>query len=352
MAKPKSMKLRTLLTLRALLKYSDASHRMNTVKLNEHLKPYNLQFKTGRSLSDTVRILREVGLDVQSRGEWENQGIWIENRPLPEHELRKLIFAVSTNPHLSKQQATEILRSLTPFVTVYQEHLLQGLVDTVPDMKADDGLYWACAVIQEAITTGRRVRYTIDYTKFNSEDQSVVTQREWATLFTPKCIYQANGTLYMVGYNNTDRRPGAVNLKDIATIKIAFKHKDPQAAQTQDALEQIIPEQLIPGKAAEVVYEGPVLFHCRGQYIQELYNRFGPPGGPVIKDKRCRTKYPVSHAVVTSETLHWLSQIPEYGIRILGPSGLIEAVQQYYANVSANFCKPLPCNKVPSQLRD
>ena len=128
MAKPKSLKLRTLVTLHALWKHSDANHRMNTVKLNEHLRPYNVGCTTSRVLNDTVRILREWGMDVRSKGVWENQGIWIENRPLPDHELSRLIFAVTTNPHLSKDQASDILQSLKPFVTVYQEHLLQGRV--------------------------------------------------------------------------------------------------------------------------------------------------------------------------------------------------------------------------------
>ena len=131
MAKPKSMKLRTLVTLHALFKHSDATHRMNSIKLNDFLRPYNLDC-TSRVLNDTVRVLREFGVDVRNKGVWENQGIWIQDRPLPDAELNQLIFAVTTNPHLSKSQATEILQNLQPFVTVYQEHLLQGFVDCTP----------------------------------------------------------------------------------------------------------------------------------------------------------------------------------------------------------------------------
>lgn len=343
MAKPKSLKLRTLVTLRALLKYSDANHRMNSIKLNEHLRPYGLEC-TSWVLSDTVRVLRKMGIDVRHKGEWDSQGVWIEDRPLPDHELKRLIFAVTTNPHLSKSQVTDILQSLKPFVTVYQENQLQGLVETEVDMDLDDTLYWTYSVIHEAISSGRRVRYSIDYTKYNSESQTVVPCREWATLFTPKCIYQAKGTLYMVGYNNTDRRVDAVNLADIASIKLAFKHKDPKADLVSQWIDGIVPCDVVPGERQEVIYEGPVLFQCRGQYITELYNRFGAPDGPVVKDARCRTAYPVRQAAVTSETLYWLSQIPDYGIRILGPGGLTEAIKDYYAGVSNALLKPIPTN--------
>lgn len=345
MAKPKSMKLRTLVTLHALLKYSDKNHRMHSIKLNEFLRPYGLNC-TSRVLSDTVRVLREFGFDVRYKGEWDSQGVWIENRPLPDHELKRLIFAVTTNPHLSQGQATDILQSLKPFVTVYQEPLLQGLVQPEPSEDPDDSLYWAYSVIHEAIASGRRVRYSVDYTKFNSATQTIETCREWETLFTPKCIYQSKGQLFMVGYNNTDRRVDAVNLEDMSSIRMAFKHKDPHAKEVSKWIEKIIPADVVPGECRQILYEGPVTFLCRGQYVTELYKRFGAPSGPVSKDARCRTSYAVQRATVTSETLYWLSQVPNHDIRIVGPESLLQAVKGYYAELSTTLLNPvIPANR-------
>lgn len=346
MAKPKSMKLRTLATLHALFKYSDAEHRMNTVKLNEHLKPYYVDCMTSRVLSDTVRIMREFGIDVRSKGEWDNQGVWIENRPLPQHELHRLIFAVTTNPHLSKEQATEILHSLKPFVTVYQEPLLKGFVENDQEAPQDDQFYWTYSVIQTAISAKRRVRYAVDYVKYHGDTQTVERKEEWMTLFTPKCLYQAKGQLYMVGYNNTDRRIDAVNLQDITSIKLAFKHKDPKAEQVSGWIADIEPQEWVPGERKQLIYRGPAVFKCRGQYVTELFRRFGAPDGLVVKDVRCRTTYAVQEAEISSETLFWLSQVPEYGIRIIGPEPLVEVVQDYYQRVSFNLLKPtIPANK-------
>lgn len=339
MAKPKSMKLRTLVTLHALFKYSDADHRMNSVKLNEYLRPYGLDC-TSRVLNDTVRIMREYGIDVRNKGEWDNQGIWIQDRPLPDHELKRLIFAVTTNPHLSKSQATEILQSLKPFVTVYQEPLLQGLVETQQTLEPDDMLYWTYSVIHEAIAAKRRVRYTVDYVKYDKETQSVEKKSEWATLFTPKCIYQTKNNLYMVGFNNTDRRIAAVNLKDITSIKLAFKHKDPKADMVNEWISDIIPQDHVPGERKEIIYEGPVTFRCRGQHVGDLVNRFGPPSGPVIKTARCKATYNLQQATITSEDLYWLNQIPDFNIRITGPKPLVEAVGDYYSKTSEGLLNP------------
>ena len=344
MAKPKSMKLRTLITVHALLKYSDAKHRMNTLKLNKYLQPYGLDC-TSRVLNDTVRVLREIGIDVRHKGEWDSQGVWIENRPFPGEELNKLIFAVNTNPHLTKDQATEILQGLKPFVTIYQEPQLQGLVETESRLEMVDKLYSIYAVINEAITTKRRIRYTTKYIKYNDGNCSVEETEQWSTLFTPKCIYQANGQLYMIGYNNTDRRTDAINLKDISSIKMAFKHKDPKAKLVNQWIDEIQPTDVVPGEKEQVLYTGPATFYCRGQYVSFLYHLFGAPKS-ISKDARCRTTYAVESVRITSETLLKLSQTSNNGIRIIGPQALTEAIMLYYNTCSKDLLNPvIPSNR-------
>ena len=340
MAKPKSLKLRTLVTLHALYKYSDENHRFNTTNLNEHLRPYGLEC-TSRVLGETARTLREFGLDVQHKGQWDNQGLWLNNRPLSDAALNRLVFAVSTNPHLSKSQATDILQSLAPLVTVYQEPLLCGTVDTEQAIEPDDTLYWVYSVIQEAITSRRRVRYTVDYTKYNVDNRAVEPQRQWSTLFTPKCFYQSNKAIYVVGYNHPDQRIEAVNLQNITDVKFAFKHNDPYAEATWQKLESVVAKNHVPGECDQVIYTGPITFCCKGQYA-ELYNRFGPPCGPVEKDRRCRTTYPVDKAEITTETLFWLERVPGLGIRVIGPDAAKTAIQTYYEGISRKLLSPNP----------
>ena len=53
--KAKSMKMRFLITLYALFRHSDEDHRLNTSKINEFLRPYQLDC-TGRVLNDTVSV--------------------------------------------------------------------------------------------------------------------------------------------------------------------------------------------------------------------------------------------------------------------------------------------------------
>lgn len=338
MAKPKSSKMRTLLTLHVLLKYTDAEHTINTNKLNEYLRPYGLDC-TPRVLRDTVRLLREMGFDVRSCEKQDSQGVWLEDRLLPDCELMKLIFAVTTNPHLSRKEATETLRALKSFLPVYQEPLLQGYVETAQPAMNDNILCEVYSVIHEAITSGYWVRIKIRYTKFSCDTKSIERYHRCEILFTPRSIYQCNNNLYMIGYDNTDRRMDAINLRDIESIHLAAKHKGSKADIIDNYYLTGNTEDLLPARYQQVIYEGPAVFYCCGKCLDDLYCRFGPPNGPVKKDSKCRITYTVHSAVVTSETLFWLSQIPNHGIRILGPAPLKDAIKTYYRCLSETILK-------------
>lgn len=81
---------------------------------------------------------------------------------------------------------------------------------------------------------------------------------------------------------------------------------------------------------AEELSTRDLYFKCRGLHVEELFRRFGHPDGAVVKDARCRTM----HAAITSKTLFWLSQMPDFGIRLKWLQPLLEVVNGYYNKVA------------------
>ena len=234
--KPKSTKLRLLLTLQALFKQSDSEHRLTTVKFNEILKPYNLEC-TKEVTRDTIRVLREFGFDIRFSGAWDNQGFWIEDRPISEQQLHKLIYAVSTNPHISRNEATEILEVLKPFVTTYQEDELVSIVDSDLSDDIHNSLFSNYSVVNKAIQNKLRVRYTTGSLNGNKVKNSI--------LFTPKYLYHSDQELYMIGYDHALEKIEAVRLRDIMTIRLVRKYKTPIIDQTDEILSNINPHDYI-----------------------------------------------------------------------------------------------------------
>lgn len=64
----------------------------------------------------------------------------------------------------------------------------------------------------------------------------------------------------------------------------------------------------------------------------------------VLKDGHHKLTYTVRQAVITPETLFWLSSISDQGIRIIGPGELRGAVGMYYEKMSGTIIRLLPKN--------
>ena len=334
MAKEKSLKLRTIISFRTLHKNSDQNHRMTSRKMNTFLKPFELKI-SGVGLNDDIRILKEFGVDAHTNEGPQGHCAYIKDHLLTDQTLQDLVYAVSSNPHLSSSQATEILAQLKPLVTVYQEPLLQSFMDFGHQTKPDDALYYAYLVTKEAIENKRRILYTIDYAKYNKEDKTIDQIREWETMFTPKYLYKTAKSLYCIGFNNTDKRIECIDLKKTATIRLSLEYKE-----NKDLVERCIApiplQDHAPKEDPHILYEGPAIFRCFVSNIKILHDLFGEPGGPVEQSYNLRTTYPVEHAVITTEIMTMLAGMAQNGgLQIIGPEALQTVVSEYFATLGS-----------------
>ena len=331
--KTKSVKLRMLIILQTLFKYSDAKHRLNSPKLNKFLSPYGLDC-TSFAVSDSVRAFKEFGIDVRREGSWEKQGLWIETRPLSEEKLRQFSFAVSTNPYLNKEQANELLDALKPFVTVYQEPLLQSFVANGDREGVGQSVFDSYTAVYEAIRLNRRILFSVRRLRYNKETGEVFETQEHPVLFTPKCLYQTWRSVYAVGYNHNLGRVVAVDLRSMVNAHLSTKHTDPAAEKVQAILDSIDPKDYIPEDRQQIIYKGPVVIRCRGKYLEEVVQRFGLPTDPVAKDARSRCTYRRDNAEIWTDTMDWLARVPGRDVRIKGPEQLCKTVREYYIELS------------------
>ena len=154
----------------------------------------------------------------------------------------------------------------------------------------------------------------------------------------------------MVGYNNSDDRVEAVDLRYVHNIRFSFKHKDPNIEKVLNRMDGVDPKDLIPEKRRKLIYKGPAVFRCRAPYIKDLISMFGEPDGVVDKDVRSRAVFRVQEAEIWPETLAWLSGVPGHDIRIVGPEGLTGAVKAYFEETSKVLLNPrLPSNRPRSE---
>lgn len=338
--KAKSIKLRMLITMIALMKHSDEEHRLNTRKLNMFLNPYGLECDN-RSIADTIRVMKEYGFNIQSKGAGFAYGAWLEDRPLDAENLNALIFAVSTNPYISKSESERILQLLSPFVTSFQEPLLKSWVDKLYEPDGNNNLCKKYTTIREAISANRGLRYNATFYQYDNEKKEIITENKWLRI-TPKSIYQHDGVLYMIGYNHDTRHVEAVDLSFINDVKFFYQNTEP-TAYTNQILASIEPKKHIENtdkKSNHFFYKGPIELNCKKKYFRELHEMFGPPCEPVDRDSRGKYTYTVSNTKLDTEKLNYIANVIDNGISIIGPKVLVDKIHTYYEAISKVITSP------------
>lgn len=324
--KAKSTKLRLLITLHALYKHSDAEHRINTVRLNEYLKPYGLEYAKG-PLGENIKSLREFGLDIRFKHGWHDQGFWIEDRPLSSVKLNKLIYAVTSNPRINKKEAAEILEDLKPIVTTYQEEELFSVFDTNSTDTIKEKFYEFFSIVREAIRKNLRVMFSVVKAEYDHTTESVQLVERKPILFSPKHLYQDNKNMYMVGYDYAHKKVQAVCFKDISSVRLVQKYSTPVVELIKEKLHNIDPRDYIPKENCPVLYKGPADFRCNSRLVNALYKCFGLPACSSKYDNQKRIIYSVQETEITIELLSWLSKS---GICIEGPVELRDSIHDVF----------------------
>lgn len=228
-----SKKLRFLITLHALFKYTDENHRLNSKKLNTFLRPYGLE-SGYRSLGDTIDVLRQFGVDVQTHGVLNKHGVWLGDRPLTEATLNTLIFAINTNPYLSSQQTTNLLKELKPLVTVYQEPLLQIVGGSVPNAEEPPLLVSCYVTLHKAICHNRRVYLFVEKTAGSRK-----------VLFTPRYLCKSANGICTVGYLHEKKIVVGIYLQEVSKVELASNRKTANDDAINEALSGIEPRDYL-----------------------------------------------------------------------------------------------------------
>lgn len=224
-----------------LYRYTDYKHRLTTPKLNEYLKPYELECEYN-CLTDTVKVLNDLGCEVSFGGSWKYQGYWWKKHLFEQEQIDKLVFTISSNPYIQKEDAAELLSLLKPLITVYQESTLKAPLKRSLGFKTNNRLYEKYATINKAIHSQRPIKYKSIQTTASDNENTV---NATPLIFTPKSIYQTENEFYMFGYSHKYDEIMAINLDNITSVELSYKNKRIYEREGYKQLQYAEPEEYI-----------------------------------------------------------------------------------------------------------
>ena len=133
---------------------------------------------------------------------------------------------MDSNPYLSKKQVTEVLQSLTPLVTVYQEERLSVVTDRTNETQLPEAVRRAHVVMHEAISTHQSVMFKKSFHRSGAQSAKAV-------YFMPKRLLFEGGKFFAIGYHHAGERIETIDLHEIAEIQLIQLHSPKTAKKAE-----------------------------------------------------------------------------------------------------------------------
>jgi len=328
--RPMSMKARTLACLKIMLKHSDKDHPLTFKTLNEHLDPLGLAYKNTTSVTAMLAEILEAGFDVRRKGHGESYCFWIENHPLKEETLKKLIFAVSSNPYINNNETSEIFKELNPSINEYQEELFLHKVISIDEVSVtgtyiDKYLTILNAIRQEKLISFKQVKF-----KHHKKINETTREEIYPQRYFPIAVYTEKLKLYMYGYNRIKKELDSVLLDDMLDLKVV-RIGDTENEYYEKMIKAVTVAKL-PGPAIEehnIIYTGPARIWCTRKHLPIFHELFGTPDTPIKKSKYSFYSHYYENISVTDKILYALMSIPPGEIKVSSPQKLLFSIEDY-----------------------
>lgn len=330
--KPVSSKLRVLHVLKTLIRFSDKEHKMTRPEINKHL-PSDIAFTHMSSFRLMYDDLKEFGFDIKEGGDIRSPYVYMDEKPVKLEDLQSITFAIRTNPYIESERAETLISALKPLVSIYEEKLLDGEIYKDPgehfSSKHEDIYNAFC----KAKRDGKLLRFQKKTMKYSKEHKTLVPVLSSKKYFYPLCILQRNDGLALLGWDRNDRYLREALFDEIENIKVSYMYEESYRPDISTVTEEDIMNRI--SKQEETpIYEGEVLFRCRGEYLEKLHEMAGPHKEPIEKDIHFFSDYVAEHVKVTPSLLNELAAIPGKRIRIIGPQKLTDAIKEYYTKTA------------------
>lgn len=154
-------KLALIRILQILEDYTDSNHPLTHDEIvNKLYKLYNLTIER-KAIGRNIALLQDAGYDIETT----KKGSYLNSRLFEDSELRLLTDSVLASQHITAKHSKELINKLATLSNKYFKSYIKNIYSVNDWGKSDNvGLFYNIEVIDEAITTNRKIRF--EYSKY------------------------------------------------------------------------------------------------------------------------------------------------------------------------------------------
>ena len=210
-------KQKLLLLEKLLLERTDEDHPMTTRALIEALEARGVPAER-KSIYDDMEVLRQQGLDVQSR-KGSAPGWFVGERAFQLPELKLLVDAVQSCKFITKRKSDDLIRKLEGLTSVHQARQLQRQVYVERRVKTmNESVYYSIDKLHTALAAGKAV--TFRYFDYDVNKEKVFRRNGRRYAVFPHGLIWNSENYYLVGWDGTRKEVRHYRVDKMAELAV------------------------------------------------------------------------------------------------------------------------------------
>lgn len=325
-----STKIKTLLILKYLKKYSDKDNPLSSHQLIEMLAKDGVVCER-KSIYADVKALNDIGINVQSVLS-PKRGFFLDSREFETPEVRLLVDAVKSAGFITPQMTRALTSKLKGLLSENQAKSLSSQVYSDDVNKCDnENIYHFIDLLDKAITNRKKVTVKYRTRKIDKENKKSFTTKIFVV--SPYALLWKDDRYYLVCNKSTHDNLMNLRLDRIRDITILEDAARPVSECSEykvfDAADYSSKMfNMFSGKVENVT------LRCHLDLREQILDRFGsniPLVAVDIQHFETNVKVAVSDGFVS-----WIMQFGD-GIKVIRPQHLADSVYEKAKKIASVY---------------
>jgi len=313
-------KIKFLLLLNTLNKYSDEEHPLSAAELCKLIQKEGIEAER-KSICRDIAVLTRHGADIIYT-RFPKQGYFIAKRDFELPEVRLLLDAVSTAPFITNKKTAELTGKLCELLSCYQaEKVIKQIYIENRVKFENEQIYYTIDTINRAISEHKQIAFFYHHRVIVNQRSQFDEGREFA--ISPYALLWVNDKYYLAG--NYDKYDKISNFRLDRMKQVELTSTDSRPFSEVSSYQEYFDTSDYLKKSFNM-YNGEqemIALRCSNELLDTIVDKFGNEIDFTCHDANAFT---VRASVYVSEGLiDWLLQ---YGDRVtvLSPKSLKEVM--------------------------
>lgn len=202
MPKSSNQKTKLLHLCRMLLRQTDEDHPLTIAQIIDGLAQQDIKAER-KSIYDDLEVLRQFGLDVQSR-KGKVPGWFVGNRDFELPEVKLLMDAVQSSRFITQKKSDALIRKLEGLASIHQAGQLQRQVYVSGRIKVmNESIYYNVDKLHASIAGQKAI--TFKYFDYDIARNKVFRQDGKRYMVSPYGLIWNSENYYLVAFDHNHR---------------------------------------------------------------------------------------------------------------------------------------------------